>query len=257
MRLTVISLNIWNGKMLDACMDFLRGQSADIVLLQEVFNGSEPSLPEQYRAYTVLQDSLGYKHSMFAPAALDRFSFGKIDIGNAVFSRFPIVSTDVRFFDRPYAEREPNDPAEWPRTPRNLQHAAIDSSGVTVNVYNFQGVWDLDGDNYSEQRQNMSRIILEETQGRSNIILAGDTNAKQTNQAMRNLEKELVPVFDTGLKTTFNMRHKTNPGYATAAVDLMYVSPEFHVVSKSVPNVDISDHLPIVVELELTGEETS
>lgn len=87
------------------------------------------------------------------------------------------------------------------------------------------------------------------------VILAGDTNAKPTNQAMRNLEKHFVSVFGDELTTTFNMKRKTNPGYATAAVDLMYISPDLEVIQKACLDVDVSDHLPLVVTLQPKDKE--
>jgi endonuclease/exonuclease/phosphatase family metal-dependent hydrolase len=56
-------------------------------------------------------------------------------------------------------------------------------------------------------------------------------------------------VFGEELKTTFNMKHKDNPGYATAAVDMMFISPDIKVSEKACPEVDVSDHLPLVVQL--------
>jgi endonuclease/exonuclease/phosphatase family metal-dependent hydrolase len=70
---------------------------------------------------------------------------------------------------------------------------------------------------------------------------------------MRAIEEHLTSVFGNSLTTTFNMRRKENPGYATAAVDLMYISNDLRVTGKDCPDVDISDHLPLVVTLETTN----
>ena len=111
--------------------------------------------------------------------------------------------------------------------------------------------WDLNGDNFSEQRRRMSNVIIAESAGKPNVLLAGDTNAKPTNQAMRNVELHLKSVFGNRLTTSFNMRRKDNPGYATAVVDLMYVSPTVRIVSYDCPDVDISDHLPLIATVRL------
>ncbi len=47
------------------------------------------------------------------------------------------------------------------------------------------------------------------------------------------------------------MRRKKDPGYATSAVDVVYVSPEIKIISRDCPNVDISDHLPLVATLDI------
>ena len=81
--------------------------------------------------------------------------------------------------------------------------------------------------------------------------MAGDTNAKASNVIWQRLEEHLKSVFGWELKTTFNMRHKDNPGYALAAVDLMFISPNIAVIDKAALDADVSDHLPLVVTLDI------
>ena len=256
MKIKLVSLNLWNGGYLfRSVIDFLKDQDADIVFLQEVYNAHDDALVENYRSLDALREHLAYPHESFAPAMLDKLLVGKIEEGNAVLSKFPIRSTDIRFFNEPYSERDPYDSADWPVSPRNLQHVVIDVNGIEVNGFNFQGVYDLDGDNFSEQRRTMSNTIIDSARGKRNVIIGGDTNARPTNPAMQNIAQHFTDVFGPELKTTFNMRRKDNPGYATSVVDLLYVSPEIHVVNKVCPEVDVSDHLPLVVELEITNQK--
>ncbi len=73
-------------------------------------------------------------------------------------------------------------------------------------------------------------------------------------QTIRNIEKHLNNVFKDELSTTFNVKHKDLtrfPGYATAVVDMVFVSSDLQVQSKKCPAVDVSDHLPLVCDLVL------
>lgn len=253
MKLTCLSLNLWEGgNLFPNIYKFLEKHTdADLMLFQEAYNASDPAFVDNFRSVEILKAKTGLPYASFAPMALDRLLIGKVDSGNLVLSKYPITSSEVLFFDEPYRERDPHDPAEWASTPRILQHVVIDAEGQQLHVYNLHGVWDLDGDSYSPQRQLMSRVIVENVQGKANVILAGDSNAKPTNKAMRNIETHLVSVFGTGLKTTYNMRRKSNPGYASAACDVMYVSSNIKVLGKECPDVDISDHLPLIATLQL------
>lgn len=237
------------GNLFEGILEFLQSEDADILMLQEVYNGTDSTLPANYRSIQVLNDKFSYPFYDFAPAMLDKVPEGKIESGNAVFSKFPIISSDYTFFDDPYRERNAHDPKEFPTTPRNLQHVVIDIDGKEFNIFNFQGVWDLDGDNFSSRRQHMSEIILQEIKGKPRVILAGDTNAKPTNKAIVALEDQLINVSGHELTTSFNMRRKDNPGYATACVDMIFVTPDLVVVEKRCPDIDISDHLPLIVTL--------
>ncbi len=232
-------------------VDFLRLEAADILMLQEVYDGSRPSLERRFRSLITLRQELDYPYYRMAPTDTDNLPEGKIVMGNAILTNFPITASNVTFFDEPYRDDYTDTPENWPHRPRNLQHVVLHAGAGQINVYNFHGVWDLDGDRFSPQRRQMSETIIKAVAGQPNVILAGDTNAKPTNPALRALEQHLVSVFGSDLRTTFNMRRKDNPGYATAAVDQMYVSPNLKVLSKHCPDVDISDHRPLVVELEI------
>lgn len=255
MSIKLISLNLWIGGVLfDTIVDFLREQDADIVLLQEVLQSDDKTLSAQYRSLDVLREKLGYAHHAFVRILTDRFPWGDIDNGHAVLSKYPITSNDAVYFDNEAGAstaRSPFDPTAWPVTPRGLQAATIETPNGELNIINLQGVWDLDGDHVSPERQNMRDIILAQAAGKPHVIIAGDTNAKHTNPVMRDIEKEYVNVFGDSLKTTFNMRRKDNPGYATAVVDMIYISDDLTVVSRECPDVDISDHLPLVATLEM------
>lgn len=259
MNLKFISLNLWLGGMLfDSIVDFLKKEDADIVVLQEVNNSHDRKLPNHCRSLESLQAELGYQFVDFAPTFVNKYPWGNITEGNAILSRFPIKSSDASFFDQQFDEtpQDPFDPARFPVTPRNLEHVTLETPAGEVNVFNVQGVWDLDGDHVGPQREKMRDVILREIAGKSNVILAGDTNAKYTNPVMRDIEKQLTNVFDDTLTTSFNMKRKNNPGYATAVVDMIYISPDIKIVDKSCPDVDVSDHLPLVATLELPNRRT-
>ncbi len=248
---------MWWGYLWPASLQFLREQDADIVLLQEVFNGTDPHYNETYRMLETLRRELKYPYDHFGAATIDQFEVGNIETGQAILSKFPIASSDVQHFFRTLSKRDPFDASQNALTPRSLQHVTIDIEGTEVNAYNFQGVWDLDGDHDSPDRRKMVNTIIESVQDKPHVIVAGDTNAKAGNPAMKSIEEHLTSVFGTGLATTFNMQRKTNPGYATAAVDHMYISPDLTILEKDCPDVDVSDHLPLIVTLEIAEEKKS
>lgn len=251
MKLKVVSLNIWEGIFLDQAIDFIDSQNPDVVMLQEVYGENDPSDDRQFRTLEILQGSLDLPYSYYIPGLRHNRKEGKFLVGNAIFSKHPILSEDVVFFNAPFNDDFVVANENNHLYPHTLQNIVIDTPVGDVSVFNLHGTWDLDGDNYSEQRKQMSEAIIKATSGKKRVVLAGDTNAKPTNEAMRNVEQHLTSVFGDNLKSTFNMKRKDNPGYATAAVDMMFVSPDVKILESDCPNVDISDHLPLVATLEL------
>lgn len=254
MKLKVISLNLMHGgELFENVIAFLKEQDADIVLMQEVYSCDAPTINRQYRSMQVMPDIIGYKYTHFSPSYRDfDRTGGKAERGNGIFSKYSLVPKDTVFFDGEYSEDYRDVPGHFGNCPRNLEHAIVQTSVGDVDLFNIQGVWDMDGASYSEKRQRMAQIVVDQVKGVKRAILAGDTNATPHNQAILDIERHLNSVFGKDeLITTFNMRRKDNPGYATAAVDMILTSPSIKVIEKSCPDVDISDHLPLVATLDV------
>lgn len=252
MKLKFLCLNLWQGgNLFDEILAFIRAENPDVIALQEVYDGHDPNWERKYRSMDELRAALGYPHEHFGPTFLEIKDFGKIEQGNAVLSRVPILKSDVVFFDVPYGERE-EIPVNFPTTPRSLEHVVLDVGGTQLNVFNTQGVWGEDGRD-SERRINMGRVIAEEVAGKDRVILAGDFNVNPDTETIAQIERELTNVFKGELVTTFNMKHKTNGGFATAVVDMIFVSPEMKVLDHRCPAVNVTDHLPLVATIEIPG----
>jgi endonuclease/exonuclease/phosphatase family metal-dependent hydrolase len=251
MKIKIISLNVWEGQLLDRAIEFFKSEKADILLLQEVYGNNGLVGEDRFRTFEILKDSLGFLHANFVPGLRHRRNEGKFLQGNAILSRLPLLETDAVFFNDPFNNDFVDGPENNPNFPHVLQHAKITTPDGELNVFNLHGTWDLDGDNYSQKRQQMSQAIVKAVKDKPKVILAGDTNARPTNRAIQEIEKYLHSVFGHELKSTFNMKHKDDPGYATSAVDMVLVSSDIKVLNKTCSDVDISDHLPLIVELEI------
>ncbi len=247
--LKLITVNIWEGgKLLDNLLEFLEREKPDILLCQEVYNATASDLSPRFRSMKELE-RLNFPYSLFAPAGIWITDDGCGEQGNAIFSRFPLTAESKTYFYGKYVEIEDN-LENRPHLPRIIQHATAETPLGELNLLNIHGVYDLDGDSFSESRQKMGEKILATAKPLSNVIIAGDTNAPLSNQMI----KEIAKVYPSALaqnppKTTFNMKRKTNPGYASVAVDNIFASPNLRFENTSVPDVDISDHLPVITHI--------
>lgn len=255
MKLKFICLNLWlGGKLFDNVVDFLNREKPDVLALQEVFNSKDPKYPKNYRTMEEFSKIFKYKYFDFAPAFLNHQSDGAVmECGNAIFSKYPIVSRDITFFDIPfdteYSENKMG--GDFSKTPRNLQHVQLNIDEKTVNVFNTQGIWGFDGED-NPRRFAMGRTIRENYLGKENIILCGDFNTLDHTKAMSVFETELKNVFKGELKRTFNMRHKPkDSGFATAVVDMIYVSPSINVTKHYTVDDDVTDHVPLICEFSI------
>ena len=231
-------------------LQFLQKHDADIVMLQEVYDGTASHLPERFRSLQALRQ-LPYAHRSFFADFLENNREGeKYRRGNAILSKFPIVKEEAIFFNHQYREDYIHIPENALECPRHIQYAVIKTPKHDLNLFNIHGIWDLDGDNFSPARRAMSAAIINAIRNKEHVILAGDTNARPTNKAIKNIEPYLKNVFHEDVRSTFNLARKNHPGYASSVVDMMFTDHSTQVISKECPEVDISDHLPLVATLQ-------
>ena len=251
MKIKYMNLNIWNGGILlyDA-IEFLKKVKPDILALQEVHNETDMKLDRTFRTGYIIQKELGFSHMEFAPFYLLNRDGKKSDKGNAVFSSYTLHPNQSIFFDVPYKEVM-HDLEDPPHTPRALQHVVVDVDGKKLNVFNVHGIWGTDGDD-NPRRLQMSETIVNAVKDKNHVILSGDFNTNDYTQSIKNIGKVLHNVFEEPRKTSFNMRRKpVNSGFGSAVVDNIFVSSDIKVMSYQMPDVDVSDHLPLIAELEV------
>ena len=252
MKIKFITLNIWHGGVLfQNVVDFLKKERPDILCIQEVYDSHDKTLEKRFRAMEEFQKEFEWlPYSKFAPTVIDRAT--KAPWGNAVLSKFEITYSQNHMFNLPIVEKDMpivEDPMAA-ETPQGMLETKILIGEKEVLVCSLHGVWDRHGGDTSV-RLEMEKVIAETVKGKETVILAGDTNFNPDTEIARRIEKYLVSVFGQSLPSTFNMKHKTKPGYATAAVDMIFVSKNIKVLNRNCPDVDVSDHLPLVVDLEI------
>lgn len=255
MRVKFISLNLYEGGLLfDNVLKFLKEENPDIVAFQEVMNGKDKSIDKNLRTIEVLKDFFDSWNFHFAPEFMSVRGKLKVEIGNAIFSKFPINKSLISNFGIPYGEYDVSPPSgDFSTHPKNIHCCEIDIKGQTHTVCNLHGIWGLDGGDNSA-RLKMSEIIIEHIKGKEKVILAGDFNLKPNSQTIKNIEKYLTNVFKNELKSSFNLSRKNLekfPGYASAVVDMLFVSGDIKLLTHSCPQVDVSDHLPLICEFEV------
>lgn len=264
MRIKLLTLNIFNGEHLDSALDFLKKENPDIFCLQEVHSSENKSLNKKYRALEIIKEEFKTYFYYYSPEFFRDIEGNKVNHGHAVFSRFPQKKQNTVFYFGSYRLRAKESVEEFLQTPRSLQFVEVDCGQFKLNTFNNHGIWGTDGRD-NEDRLNMSKVIVEQIKDKKNVILAGDMNMDPDTGTFKNIEKYLVNIFKNELKSTFNLKIKQEAvknksyiysnndlqGFSRAAVDMILVSPNIKIVEKYCPQVDVSDHYPLVVVLEM------
>lgn len=251
MNIKILCLNIFEGGLLWPNIEsFVRREKPDILCLQEVCNGDERQ-PINFQSIKRLKALLPDYYSYYSPEIFEIFPQGQGDGGNGIYSRYPISEEKTVFLHEEYRKiLRPRREDDFSHYPKNLQSVVVNIGVKKLHVCNMHGIWGLDGAD-TKERLRMSKLIVKEIKGKKPLVLMGDFNIKPNTKTIEAIEEKLTNVFKDELTTSFNLEHKKHPGYATAVVDMFFATKDINIVSKSVPADDVSDHLPLLVTIEL------
>ena len=256
MEIKVLSLNLWRGgQLFDQATQFLLDQQADIMLLQEAYNGDNLKIEKRFRTVQLLAKLFPSYDHRFEPAFLDlRKQEGPIENGQFLLSKFPIINSDNIFFDVPFGQYDHDSTQDFTNWPATMQAVKVKTGHNILQLLNVHGPVNYNGTADTHRRLKMRDSILKQIKNEENVILGGDFNVRPQTQTIRDIEKKLTNIFANELTTTFNLKRKdlvTDPGWADSVVDMMFISSNIKVLKKSCPQLDVSDHLPLIATLDV------
>ena len=242
MQVRVAQWNVWYREHADNILRVLRDIGADIICLQELTVKSEVNpkrnIPEEINA-------IGYS-GYFQPT-LENTS---IILGNGIFSRFPIVKKRSVYVQRESDNREADDKEN--RVYIETQLAVKDK---ILTVGNAHLSWSKGfTDSPGKERETELLLPLLDEHG-SNYIFCCDANALPDSDRIKSIATTLDnagPAFD--MPTWSTKRHEFSDFTIDSLdwrLDYIFKSPDVIVTDSRIIQTEFSDHLPILVTIEL------
>jgi len=257
-----MTLNTWGGRMFQPLMKYIREVAAtvDVFCLQEVFStltkrkwtkdksgrcslfSDISSILPEFRG-VFHADSDGYDRN--GPVEYD-LCWG---LATFVRSGIPVLNYGDMFV---FGTRNIGFPHFPFPTARNMQFIEVEQRRHRTLVLNMHGLWNGNGKMDTPERIEQSRIVrwLMSQYTGSRKVLCGDFNLnpgtkslymlERAGRGMRNL------ITENGITSTRSPLYQKSGKYA----DYVLVSPNIRVKSFRVENVEVSDHLPLIVEIE-------
>ena len=256
----ILFLNAWFGTKADALYDFIleHEPTTDIFCFSEISNDpheeksdglAETGVPN---LFTELEKRLGdFKGQFEQSGELKCGGAKKNPIGLAVFVRKNIaadmwgsVVVNENVFD--------DDPDGFERI---MQHVRVKSGNKYVWIDNMHGLAHpgskLDTSNRIKQSES---LLAEMEKQEGERILGGDFNLELNTESVRMFEKNgyrnLIREYNIGTTRSDLNRAKYAKEDWQYYADYTFVSSDVKVTKFEVPNVNVSDHLPLIVEIE-------
>jgi endonuclease/exonuclease/phosphatase family metal-dependent hydrolase len=254
----MIVCNLWGGRVFEPLMKFIEAErdKTDIFLFQEVYDtpSDAKEIQDKVRAnlYSEIQQRLVGFNGYSAPTQDDAIGHDwvrdpHLTYGNAAFVRqdgLTVHREGSEFVVRFRNARETDAFSDG----RNIQYVDVEKDGKRYMIVNFHGLWNGKGKDDSPERIEQSRRVrafMDKVEGAK--ILAGDFNLSPDTESLKMLEEGMMNLIKTYGITTTRSEFYTKP---IKFADYVLVSLEITVKSFTVPNVPISDHLPMIVEFE-------
>lgn len=254
----LISLNAWGGRLFEPLIELIKQTSpdTDIYCFQEIFSTASKVKENSgcrtnlYQELTnLLKDHQGY----FAPVQ-ENYLVGSFE---KTFTNFPLSSGQAIFIRKNikvlasgdffvFGQKNSLDPNIRSSVPRTVQFLKLETT-IPLTVCNLHGIWTKTKDD-TQSRIKQSEMVLDflKKQSRESIV-CGDFNLNPDTESIAMLEeklKNLIKIYK--IPTT---RNKFSPKFQeNKFADYIFVSNGIKVKDFQVPNVNISDHLPMILE---------
>lgn len=256
MTFKFIQINIFKGKYLSDLLDFLKSENPDFISMQEVTTGGfNLYFDKHVSLFDLLGDCLkmhGVFHGDLKLAGDPSSVFG-----NAVFSKKRILKSNVvvlkKFRPVTNAELDGESGEIREQIDRHLLDAEIDLGTSTIHIMSWHGAWTAPPHD-TQETLRQARLVYDYVKTISSpFILGGDLNAIIESKAV-GMIGELASnlMMNSGVDMTTNIKvHKIAPrGFL---IDYIFTSKHFELIKLEVPQITVSDHLPVVASLEYKG----
>lgn len=257
----LLSLNIWGGREYLELINWLEKNvnDIDIYCFQEIFDTKDDVVySHEIRAdiWERLKEVFTGYHAFYYPAmkGYDDKSVVTYNLttGLGMFIKRDIeVKGEGDYFT--YRKRFAPIKLETRDQPVNLQYAHLRRGEKNMHIYNFHGLWypgdKLDNPERIEQSEKLVEFIAHQGGAK---ILCGDFNLMPNTQSVAILEGEfrnLIKEFNVRT-TRSNLNPYRNTPFEQAFADYVFVSKDLKVNNLIVPDIEVSDHLPMILEFE-------
>lgn len=250
----LIQLNIWNGRLLNQVLEFLKDEQPDFLCLQEVYSSEIHNRTHNYfSSYERIDELLPEINGYFSPR-LDITVFDKkVGYGNAIFSKFPVTNTEtieVSGEHHSYSKAEDYAANEGQKECFNMQRIQVTvGDNKTFCLINYHGYWEPNEYGSAVTVQLMNDVvakILDESP--RPLILSGDLNVDSNAPAMAPIHNRLRDLTkENKIETTLTQFGKI----PIAACDHICISDGIDVKQFAVREELLSDHKALVLEFDL------
>ncbi|OIQ23036.1 endonuclease/exonuclease/phosphatase family protein [Lacinutrix sp. MedPE-SW] len=212
-------------------VEFVKKESPDILALQEY----HPRETVDFSFYK-------YKY--------EKLSGKKVKLGQAIFSKYPIVNSGSIAFPNTANNAIFADVVKGNDTVRvyniHLQSLRIDTRVEQLTTQDSEKLFDGVGQTFKMQQFQTELFLLHKRQCKYKMIVSGDFNNTALSYVYKEIKGDLVDTFKAagnGFGRTYNFK------FFPMRIDFILTHPDFKINSFKTYDVEYSDHYPIMTKV--------
>ena len=247
MKLRILQWNVWFQESAQRILDTLQDIDADVICLQELTRHSMTNpgvdIPD-------LIAQLGY-HAYYQPT-IER---AEITMGNAIFSKFPIMSKRATFVQH-------EDLTSLNFFTENRIFIEIDIQTPT-GIYTFGTIHLSDAfDEATFRAKNIeAEKFYQAIQSKTKrFIMAGDLNVTPDAPLVQNLQHVFQNIDPALTQPSWTFKYTQDHSNARSAdqpdmrMDYIFATHDVKLISTEFITTDVSDHTPILTTISLAED---
>lgn len=247
MSIKLLQWNIWYKEKAENILALIKSHDPDIVCLQELTIGGVFN-PDIKDTAEYLKTELNY--NLYFHSANEWEEDKVSSIGNGILSRFPIMRNTFRYLQ---------EPKEVIRTYADEGRVYIESDLNLGSTILTVGTVHLSYTHRFEiapgkkiEADNLIKILKKK---KSNYIVTGDFNALPDSYTVKGMQKYLKPCGPKDSLKTWTTKQFSYEGFSEDKLnwrlDYVFATKDVEVISSEIIKTDFSDHLPILITIEV------
>lgn len=248
-QIKLVTYNIWHGTHLEKVIEFLRQERADIVCLQEAGTSGRGQKASEISIFDEIKAALGIP-GVFKNTFWGSEGQGKYNLGNALLTQRPVVDEREFYYERKLTGKvlEGGGKDRY-NLPRVLLGQKLVLGERELWVFTGHHTITPEG-GVTEHQLAATREVKRFLGDFDEYILCGDMNTPYGNKNYKMLSEGLTDWSEPPTPTLHPTIHKV--GYKGYHVDYVFAKGQgMKHLKTRIPVVAASDHLPVVVELEV------
>lgn len=242
-KLSILQWNIWYIEDIKNIAQFLNEHKADVICLQELTINFDRQ--DHIHTPNYITEELGY-NVYFQEVT---FAGKELKLANAIFSKYPITKTRTVWVN------EEQGSGNYDDENRAYVEATLDIEGEELIIGTVHMSYTHKFEPSERKLAEAAKLVEAVKANNERFVLTGDFNATPGSQVVSSIENVLTncgPEYDENTWTTKPFSYNGfDANTLDWRLDYAFATNDIKVAKTQVLSTEYSDHLPVLVEIEL------